>query len=142
MVVSLFKSMGWLLLGALALASVSAWLHPKAPAWSREAAGVPEVTAQQVGRWTERVLLVDARGEAAYRRGHLPGAILLNEDHWDDLLPEFLAQWQPGRPVVVYCDLKCGASHEVARRLRRELALENLFVLKDGRESWSGGQTP
>jgi len=45
-------------------------------------------------------------------------AVNLNEERWDDLFPEFLARWAPGRLVVVYCDDRCVASQEVARRLR------------------------
>jgi hypothetical protein len=38
---------------------------------------------------------------------------------------------------VVYCSsLSCNASREVARRLRREAQLPDVFVLEGGWEAW------
>lgn len=125
-----------LLLVAAVPALLAAWLHPRAPVWSRERAGVAEVTADWVAARRTPVLWVDARGEAAFRRDGISGAVNLNEDRWDDLAPAFLARWQPGQPVVVYCDERCDSSQEVARRMRRELGLREIFVLRGGRGAW------
>jgi rhodanese-related sulfurtransferase len=61
----------------------------------------------------------------------------LNEDRWNELLPRMLETWSPDKRVVVYCNSKsCGASREVARRLRTQAGLTNVFVLKGGWEAW------
>lgn len=137
-----FKRMLWLLLAAAVPAAVMAWLHPRAPAWTRERAGGVEVGATWVAARGSMVLWVDARNELAFRRDAIPGAVNLNEERWDDLFPEFLARWAPGRLVVVYCDDRCVASQEVARRLRGDFQIENVFVLRGGRKSWSAKPSP
>lgn len=136
----ILKQAAWLALAALVPAVLAAVLHPKAPAWNREAAGVPEVTAAWVRARAEHVLWVDARREASFQRDGIAGAVLLNEDRWDDLMPGFIAVWDPVAVVVVYCDRQCHSSQEVARRLRREMGVENIVVLRGGREAWTGAQ--
>ena len=48
------------------------------------------------GAWLGKTALwVDARSAKEYDAEHLPGAILLNLEDWDNLFPSFLEQWQP-----------------------------------------------
>ena len=43
--------------------------------------------------------------------------------------PAVVDAWAPGDKVVVYCSsLSCQASHEVGRRLREQVGMENVFV--------------
>jgi len=132
----MLRDAGVLLLLALLPALLSAWLHPNRPAWSWHPPAVAEVDLRTVQQW-HAVLWVDARGAKDYSQQHIPGAISLNETEWERLLPEFLLAWQPGRPVVVYCNSEqCNASHEVAARLKRELNIGNIRVLKGGWAAW------
>ena len=95
------------------------------------------VTLTQARAWGENTIWVDARPDAEFEREHIPGAVLLNEDRWNELLPQFLATWSPEKRVVVYCSSQsCNASREVARRLRDEAQLKNVFVLQGGWEEW------
>lgn len=95
------------------------------------------VTLDQARSWGESAMWIDARPDDEYARDHVPGAVSLNEDHWNVLLPQFLATWSPDKKVVVYCSsLSCNASREVARRLRKEAQLPNVFVLQGGWEEW------
>jgi rhodanese-related sulfurtransferase len=97
-----------------------------------------EITVEQALR-AVRVLWIDARSEADYGRGHIPGAVLLNEDSWEKLLPAVLSAWQPDDLVIVYCDSgRCDASHKVAQRLTREAGIDGVKVLKGGWQAWSG----
>jgi rhodanese-related sulfurtransferase len=94
-------------------------------------------TVARARAWGENIIWVDARPEEEFARDHVPGAFSLNEDRWNELLPQFLAAWSPGKKVVVYCSsLSCNASREVARRLRREAQLPDVFVLEGGWEEW------
>jgi rhodanese-related sulfurtransferase len=95
------------------------------------------VTLTQARAWGENTIWVDARPDEEFRRDHVPGAISLNEDRWDELLPQFLEKWSPEKRTVVYCSSQsCNASREVARRLRDEAQLKNVFVLEGGWEDW------
>ncbi|MFL6544616.1 MAG: hypothetical protein AUI05_02755 [Verrucomicrobia bacterium 13_2_20CM_2_54_15_9cls] len=95
------------------------------------------VTVDQARAWGGNVIWVDARPDEEFARDHVPDAISLNEDRWNDLLSQFLVVWSPGKKVVVYCSsLSCNASREVARRLRREAQLPDVFVLEGGWEAW------
>ena len=95
------------------------------------------VTLAQARAWGRNVIWVDARPDAEFEREHIPGAVLLNEDRWNELLPQFLDSWSPEKRVVVYCSSQsCNASREVARRLRDEAQLKSVFVLQGGWEEW------
>jgi rhodanese-related sulfurtransferase len=94
------------------------------------------VTVDQARAWGGNVIWVDARPDEEFARDHVPGALSLNEDRWNELLPQFLAVWSPGRKIVVYCSsLSCNASREVARHLRKEAQLPDVFVLEGGWEA-------
>ena len=94
-------------------------------------------TVAQARAWGENVIWVDARPDEDFARDHVPGALSLNEDRWNELLPQFLAVWSPGKKIVVYCSsLSCNASREVARRLRKEAQIPDVFVLEGGWEGW------
>jgi rhodanese-related sulfurtransferase len=87
--------------------------------------------------WGDQAIWVDSRPENEFEQDHVPGAILLNEDRWNELLPQFLAQWSPEKKIVVYCSTKsCNLAREVAKRLREEAQLKDVFVLKGGWEEW------
>ena len=95
------------------------------------------VTVAQARAWGGNAIWVDARPDIEFEREHVTGAVLLNEDRWNELLPQFLTAWSPEKRVVVYCSSQsCNASREVARRLRDEAQLKNVFVLKGGWEEW------
>jgi len=126
----------WLLLAAMP-ALLTGWLHPKRPAWSWKRPGVSEVELAEVTRWPPPVVWIDARTSEAYQKQHVPGAIPLNEDAWEQSLPGFLEVWQPNAKIVVYCDsAACDASQAVALRLQRELQLTEIHVLKGGWTTW------
>lgn len=88
--------------------------------------------------WGDGAIWVDARPDNEYEADHVPGAISLNEDRWNELLPQFLAQWSPEKKIVVYCSSKsCNLAEEVAKRLREEAKLPNdVRVLSGGWEEW------
>jgi rhodanese-related sulfurtransferase len=95
------------------------------------------VSVEQARAWGDTAIWVDARPDEEFASDHVPSAISLNEDRWNELLPQFLAVWSPGKKTVVYCSsLSCNASREVARRLRKEAQLSDVFVLEGGWEAW------
>ena len=96
-----------------------------------------KATVDQARTWGGNVIWVDSRPDDEFARDHVPGAISLNEDRWNELMPQFLAAWSPGKKVVVYCSsLSCNVSREVAKRLRKEAQLPDVFVLEGGWEEW------
>ena len=107
--------------------------------WQTPVAASEMVTAAQAREWGANVIWVDARPEEEFEREHIPGALLLNEDRWNELLPQMLAAWSPEKHVIVYCNSEsCGSSREVARKLREQAQLKNVFVLEGGWEGWRG----
>lgn len=129
-----------ILLIALIPAIAVGLIHPKRPAWTRPGAK-NEIDLPAVVQWGSRVLWVDARTRAQFDHGHIPGAVLLNEDEWERLLDGFLDAWRRDSVVVIYCSsLSCDASREVAARLKKEAQIENVYVLKGGWETWQAAQ--
>jgi len=135
------SSLVWqvLILAALALApglGQAIYFRDKI-SWRSAIAPSEMATVDQTRTWGGNVIWVDARPDDEFARDHVPGALSLNEDRWNELLPQFLAVWSPGKKIVVYCSsLSCNASREVARRLRNEAQLPDVFVLEGGWEAW------
>lgn len=97
------------------------------------------VTVVQARAWGENAIWIDARPDEEFARDHVPGALSLNEDRWNELLPQFLVVWSPEKKIVVYCSSQsCNASREVAHRLRNQAQppMQNVFVLEGGWEEW------
>jgi len=105
--------------------------------WRSAIAPSEMVTVEEARKWNGTAIWVDARPDDDFAKDHVPDAISLNEDRWNELLPQFLAAWTPGKKVIVYCSsLSCNASREVAHRLRNEAQLSEVFVLEGGWEEW------
>ncbi len=129
----------------LLLASAAAWAthewHPRAPALYliQEPLRNDEVSMQAIAeRWQGKVLWIDARPQEQYDAGHVPEALLLNEQKFDDQLFSHLDILQTNtRPIIVYCSgARCDASRHVLERLKQTLPIENAFVLKGGWNAW------
>lgn len=85
----------------------------------------------------ESKLWIDARGQTTYEEDHIPEAINLSEDNWDEQFEQFIINWDGVSTLVVYCDSRtCAASKGVAERLKTSLGIENVWVLKGGWETW------
>jgi hypothetical protein len=72
---------------AIHFRSKVSWQSPVRPSDS--------VTVAQAQAWGDNAIWVDARPDEDFARDHVPGAISLNEDRWNELLPQFLARWSP-----------------------------------------------
>ena len=95
------------------------------------------VTVEQARGWGDTAIWVDARPDDEFAADHVAGAFSLNEDRWNELLPQFLPNWSPGKKVVVYCSAQsCNAARDVAKRLRDDAQLKDVFVLQGGWEEW------
>jgi rhodanese-related sulfurtransferase len=95
------------------------------------------VTVDQAKAWADSALWVDARPDDEFAHDHVPGAFSLNEDRWSEQLAQFLPNWSPDKKVVVYCGAEsCNAARDVAKRLRDEAQLKDVFVLNGGWEEW------
>ena len=129
-----------LLLAVAAAWGTHAW-HPRAPALYlvQEPLRDDEVSMQAIQeRWKGDVLWIDARIQEQFDVGHVPGALLLNEQKFDEQLFGHLDTLQANtKPVIIYCSAaKCEASRHVLERLKQTLPVENVFVLKGGWQAW------
>jgi rhodanese-related sulfurtransferase len=129
---------GLLLLGLAFLPAIGqAVYHRSTAPWNEPSLREGEVRLTQARDWGDSVIWVDARPDEQFQRDHIPLAIQLNEDRWDELLPGLLEKWSPDKRVVVYCStLSCALSHEVAKRLKEQAGLPNVYVLNGGWEAW------
>ncbi|MDB6147407.1 MAG: rhodanese [Spartobacteria bacterium] len=95
------------------------------------------VSLAKAQSWGAGAIWVDARPDEQFVKDHIPGAVPLNEDRWNELLPQFLAVWAPGKKTIVYCSNEsCNLALEVATKLREEAQLKDIFVLEGGWEEW------
>lgn len=95
------------------------------------------VTVDQARSWGDNAIWLDARPSDEFARDHVPGALSLNEDRWNELRSQFFSTWSPGKKIVVYCSAEsCNAARDVAKRLRDEDQIKDVFVLQGGWEEW------
>ena len=90
---------------------------------------------------TGPVLWLDARHEREFAVGHIPGALLLNEADWENLLIAAfpaLSEAAEGTPVIIYCDgQQCAASRAVREKLQQTpLGDRELLILRGGWPAW------
>ena len=105
--------------------------------WQSSVPASELVTVDQAKAWGDGAIWVDARPDDEFASDHVPGAFSLNEDRWGELLGQFLPNWSPEKKVVVYCSAEsCNAARDVAKRLRDDAQLKNVFVLSGGWEEW------
>ncbi len=98
-----------------------------------------EVRVSTARSWGKDVIYVDARLRDRYDAGHIDGAILLNHEEWDAQVNKFLDAWDPDKKVVVYCDGEsCELSRSIANRMKSDLQMKNVYVLKGGWPAWQG----
>ncbi len=116
-------------------AAATAWLQQDEIKWSAQELNEWEILLSQA-TVLNQVIWVDARSQRAHQAGHYSDAVLLNEDQWDELLPQLLAKWQPENIVIVYCgSTNCKSSKSVADRLKNQVGFEKVYVLKGGWEA-------
>ena len=121
------------------------FFHPRAPAWYLTEAPLAEDEVSMAviaGKWNGDVFWIDARIATQYEQQHVPGAVSLNEQNFDQSLFEQIATLQDlKKPVIIYCDSeKCDSSHKVKEQLLQCVPLENVFVLKGGWQAWQQAQ--
>lgn len=134
---SILAEIAILLLLAVISGAATWALHPDTPAWNRKPLDEGAIRLESVHTLATPILWVDARSVEDFETDHVPGAILLNEDIWDDGMGAFLDHWSPETTVVVYCSSDgCQASKHVARRLREEMQIDNIYYLEGGWETW------
>jgi rhodanese-related sulfurtransferase len=115
-------------------------LRDKIP-WQSRVAESDLVEIDTARGWAGDVLWVDARPSEEFERDHVPGAVSLSPDRWDEELAQFLGtQWSPEKKIVVYCSAaSCNLAEDVAHRLRDKAKLPNdIRILKGGWEAWLG----
>ena len=112
-------------------------LHTVLSAETAAALRPHEVTMETVLTWNQPVLWIDARAPEDFARERVPGALPLDEAHWEERLVAVLEAWQPEQRVVVYCtETACSTSARVAERLRADLGTEDVYYLHGGFAAW------
>ena len=97
------------------------------------------VSVDRAREWGDSTIWIDARPDDEFARDHVPGAISLNEDRWNELFPQFSAAWSPGEKD--HCLLqraKLRSRPRSGRTAAQESAASDgkCFVLKGGWEAW------
>lgn len=82
------------------------------------------------------VVWIDARVREEFENGHVAGAVLLNEQEWQEVLFGGAAEVifdAADKPMIVYCgSYACQASKKVAERMMNEMGVPEVYVLRGG----------
>ena len=136
------RQAGLILLLAVGLAGVTAAVHPKCPPFLTPPRDPNEVTLAQTKPWSENILWVDARSESEFSAEHIPDAVCLNFENWNEQFPKFLDRYSPGQRVVVYCSAtSCQLSREIAAKLKAS-GVDGAYFLEGGWEAWKQQNRP
>ena len=110
----------------------------------REAMGLPQIGLPEAWELYQgrQGIFVDARSEEEYRAGHIPGAILLDQERFEAGISAFQELIPPDTLLVTYCSgEECGSSSEVAQLLKGA-GYRTLRVFSGGWEEWSQSGFP
>jgi rhodanese-related sulfurtransferase len=89
-----------------------------------------------------KAVFVDARSEEDYQAGHVPGALLLNQDLFEANVSSLMDLVPPDTLIVTYCSGEgCGSSREVADLLLGA-GFTNVKVFYGGWEIWKRAGYP
>jgi rhodanese-related sulfurtransferase len=90
------------------------------------------------------VILVDARDDAHYQAGHIPGAWQFDHYHPEQYLPAVLPVCLNAQKVVVYCTGGACEDSEFAAIMLREAGVprDSLFVYTGGITEWMTNGQP
>ncbi len=123
---------GVIVFAALLLSAGSFFLRPDAVPWSTSEFEIELEEALDL----DEAIWIDARSAQEFEESHLPSALLVSEDSWEEGFVALLDVWTPGSPIVVYCSTSaCLRSRQVAERLRNELGVEEAYSLSGGWEA-------
>jgi rhodanese-related sulfurtransferase len=97
---------------------------------------VDDVSLKTAQSWGDNALWLDARTRSDYQDEHIPGALSLHMDHWqEDIIA--VQQQLYKKKIVVYCySAACNSAALVAQRLRKEMGLKNVVIMHGGWETW------
>lgn len=92
----------------------------------------------------EQILFVDARDDAHYQAGHIPGAYQFDHYHPENYLPAVLPACQTAQKIVVYCaGGECEDSEFAAITLHQAgVPLDRLLVFAGGFTEWDADDRP
>jgi len=89
-----------------------------------------------------KAVFVDARSPREYRAGHIPGALLLPVDEFEETIASWKNLIPPETPLIAYCAGEgCDSSREVAALLV-EHGYTQVKVFFGGWEHWTGAGYP
>jgi rhodanese-related sulfurtransferase len=87
-------------------------------------------------------LFLDARSPADYAAGHIPNALSLPAEAFDQNYPRVAPLLAPDTAIIVYCSgQQCDLSHEVMQKLR-PFGYKNVRLLSDGWGVWGKAKLP
>lgn len=89
-------------------------------------------------------IFVDARNDAAYEEGHIPGALQVDHYRLEDYIDNILDYAQGAEKIVVYCNGgNCEDSILVCADLEEfEVEYESIYLFAGGWKAWTGGNMP
>jgi rhodanese-related sulfurtransferase len=87
-------------------------------------------------------VFLDARLAEEYRKGHLPGALSLPPDSFNEKYPDLAEAIETAGTTIVYCESpECGDSILVAERLK-EVFAGRICVIEGGWGAWLAAGYP
>lgn len=142
------KQIGLLLLAAAALAVMANVVHPRRIPWVQDWSRQVEKQAEQRGvRMVSpavalelfrsgNVTFIDARPEAEFLNGHIPGAVSVPFGQLDEKIPQIMRLIDSGHVLVIYCSNRmCDDALLLAAEIKAMGGDALLFI--DGFDSWA-----
>ncbi len=139
LVICLFGAM----LGMLFNAASPRGIDLLGPVPPRGAEGITELDLEEA--WAlhkaRKGVFIDARSAEEFGQGHIPGALLLPLDDFDEVLSSFATLIPSDTLLIAYCGKGCESSWEVAELLKEE-GYSNLKVFYGGWDKWKSAGYP
>lgn len=94
-----------------------------------------EVTIEEAQKFFNQSIIIDARNEADFLNGHIPGAINISVKNFDNYIDKIFELPQ-NHLIIIYCEgIHCNLSHQLAERLKT-FGFTKLWIMYEGIEGW------
>lgn len=92
----------------------------------------------------KRGLIIDARPEIFHRLGHVPGALSLARDDFENRYTALKDKLESDRsqPIVIYCSGPPCESSQLVKKALTSLGFTNIALFEGGWDAWSGAKRP
>lgn len=100
-----------------------------------------EISIDEAQNLFNKAIVIDARSEVNYFNEHIPGAINISVNNFDNYIDKIF-EFPKDTLLIVYCEgVYCNLGHQLAEKLKA-LGFSKIMIMFEGIEGWKKRKLP